>query len=92
MKKLSLEELERRRAIIDALPEEEPTPEELAAIEAAAAEDPSESITLEEFKAMHEYSGRLLIRIPKELHKALAEAAKSNGVSINQYALYKLAR
>lgn len=33
-----------------------------------------------------------MLRIPKELHKQLIEAAKENGVSLNQYALYKLAK
>lgn len=38
------------------------------------------------------YSGKLLIRIPRELHKALAQEAKANGVSLNQYAVYKLSK
>lgn len=91
-KNLSIEELERRRAAIDALPAEKPTAEDLAAFAEADAEDPAEAVTLEEFKAMHEYSGNLMLRIPKELHKSLAEAAKANGVSLNQYAMYKLAK
>lgn len=91
-KNLTLEELERRRAVIDARPAEEPTEEELAAFTQADAEDPAEEITLSEFKAAREYSGNLMLRIPKELHKSLAEAAKANGVSLNQYAMYKLAK
>lgn len=39
---------------------------------------------------LKEYSGKLSIRIPKELHKRLREDAKANGVSLNQYILYKL--
>ena len=46
----------------------------------------------EDLNTQREYNGRLLLRIPKELHKALAEAAKANGVSLNQYALYNLAK
>ena len=34
----------------------------------------------------------IAVDIPRELHRELAESAKSNGVSLNQYALYKLAR
>lgn len=90
--KLSLEEIERRRAAIDALPTEKPTTEDLAAFAEADTEDPDETVALEEFKAMREYSGNLMLRIPKELHKSLAEAAKANGVSLNQYAMYKLAK
>jgi predicted RNase H-like HicB family nuclease len=32
-----------------------------------------------------DYSGRLLLRLPKSLHRQLAESAKRDGVSINQY-------
>ena len=38
-----------------------------------------------------EYSGRFNLRIPKSLHERLAIEAKREGVSLNQYALYKLA-
>lgn len=91
-KPLTQEEIKRRIAAIDALPAEEPTAEDLAAFAEADAEDPSEAVTLEEYKAQREYSGNLMVRIPKELHKALAEAARANGVSLNQYAMYKLAK
>jgi len=36
-------------------------------------------------RGMEEYSGKILIRIPKNLHRALARAAKQEGVSLNQY-------
>lgn len=91
-KELTQEEIERRFAEINAQVLEEPTAEALAAIAEAAAEDPADTITLEEFRAQREYSGNLMIRIPKELHRSLAESAKKNGVSLNQYALYKLAK
>ena len=38
------------------------------------------------------YSGKFVIRIPKTLHQKLAIEAEQEGVSLNQYALYKLAR
>lgn len=38
------------------------------------------------------YSGRLSVRIPKELHKELTKAAAENNVSLNQFILYKLSR
>jgi len=34
---------------------------------------------------MEEYSGKILVRIPKSLHRTLAHAAKREGVSLNQY-------
>ncbi|MBE6032533.1 MAG: toxin-antitoxin system HicB family antitoxin [Clostridiales bacterium] len=91
-KKISPEELERRLDEINAREPEEPTKEDLEAIAKAEEEDPSDTISLKEFKAQKEYSGRLLLRIPKELHRELAQAAQENGVSLNQYALYKLSK
>ncbi len=38
-----------------------------------------------------EYSGKFVIRIPKTLHKNLVLKAQREGVSLNQYALFKLA-
>ena len=89
-KDLTLEEIEQRFREIDA---KEPTAEDLAAFAEYEAEDLAEMMTLEDFdKEQKEYSGKLSLRIPKELHRQLAQDAKENGVSLNQYALYKLAR
>lgn len=38
----------------------------------------------------NQYSGQLRIRIPKSLHKSLAERAKQEKVSLNQFILHKL--
>jgi predicted RNase H-like HicB family nuclease len=38
-----------------------------------------------------EYSGKFLVRIPKDLHRKLIIEAERQGVSLNQYALYMLA-
>lgn len=38
------------------------------------------------------YSGRLNIRIPRSLHRALAQKAKQEKISLNQYIIYQLAR
>jgi len=45
------------------------------------------------FSAMDELekSGKIALRIPKSLHAELAEQARREGVSLNQYCLYKLA-
>lgn len=37
-----------------------------------------------------EYSGRLLLRIPKNLHRDLDNNAKQNDISLNQYLIYLL--
>ena len=92
-KELTLEELERRRAEIDARPAEKLTPEETASLAEAEAMNDGTTMTLEEFKkSLEEYSGKLVLRIPKSLHKALKEAAEIEGVSLNQYMLYKLSK
>ena len=88
----STADLEARFAEINALEPEEPTKEDIDAIAKANAENPEETVSLEEYKLQREFRVRLLLRIPKELHKQLIESAKENGVSLNQYALYKLAK
>ena len=37
------------------------------------------------------YSGKFQLRIPKSLHRKLAESAKADGVSLNQMAMYLIA-
>ena len=39
-----------------------------------------------------EYSGKFIVRLPKSLHGRLVMEAAKEGVSLNQYALYKLAQ
>lgn len=38
------------------------------------------------------YSGQFKLRIPKSLHKSLAEHSKAEGISMNQYCLYLLTK
>lgn len=38
------------------------------------------------------FSGRILVRTPKSLHKELMEKAKNEGVSLNQYIVYQLSK
>lgn len=38
------------------------------------------------------YSGQFKLRIPKSLHKLLAEHSKREGISMNQYCVYLLSR
>lgn len=93
MKRLSMEELERRRAEIDAGPAVRLTPEEAKSLAEAEALNDGTTVSLEEFKqGLEEYSGRLVLRIPRSLHRELKKAAEIEGVSLNQYMLYKLAK
>ena len=43
-------------------------------------------------RVMEDFSGKFVVRIPKSLHQRLAIEAAEEGVSLNQYTLYKLAK
>ncbi|MCR4672304.1 MAG: type II toxin-antitoxin system HicB family antitoxin [Lachnospiraceae bacterium] len=51
-----------------------------------------EGIMIPEPSADEQYSGQFKLRIPKSLHRSLAEHAKAEGTSMNQYCLYLLSR
>jgi predicted RNase H-like HicB family nuclease len=40
--------------------------------------------------ADEEYSGKFVLRLPKSFHRELAEQARRENISLNQYILYKL--
>ena len=56
---------------------------------AAALEDGYE---IPEPTSNEEYSGQFKLRLPKSLHRALAENSKREGISMNQYCLYLLTK
>lgn len=92
-RELTPEEIEQRFAEINAREPEELTPEEAASLAAAEAMDDGTTMPLDEFrKSLEEYSGKLVLRIPRSLHKELKEEAAAEGISLNQYMLYKLAK
>ena len=51
-----------------------------------------ENIEIAEPESADSYSGQFKLRIPKSLHKTLAEDSKKEGVSMNQYCVYLLAK
>lgn len=53
----------------------------------AAIED---GVEIAEPTNINSFSGQFKLRIPKTLHKQLAEHAKKEGISMNQYCLYLL--
>jgi predicted RNase H-like HicB family nuclease len=55
----------------------------------AALED---GVKIAEPDSLNEYSGQFKLRIPKTLHRSLAEHARAEGTSMNQYCLYLLTR
>ena len=51
-----------------------------------------EGLTIHEPDGIEDYSGQFKLRIPKSLHRLLAEHSKKEGISMNQYCLYLLSR
>lgn len=74
---------------LQSLPEEEPDAQDLAMLTEAKAENDGSTTSLKDLEA---YSGKLNIHIPRSLHQKLSQEAKADGVSLNQYILYKLAQ
>jgi hypothetical protein len=77
---------------LKAIPEVEPDELDNAIIAEAAGHDDGGSMPLNEFKTLMDFNGKLSLRIPRSLHMQLVNNAKTEGVSLNQYALYKLAK
>ena len=42
--------------------------------------------------SLDRYSGQFKLRLPKTLHRSLSEHARREGISMNQYCMYLLAR
>ncbi len=76
-----------------AIPAEEPDADDLRMIDEAARINNGSTMSLDAFMdSLEGYGGRILLRVPRSLHKRLVEEARIEGVSLNQYALYKLSR
>lgn len=88
---LSAADIEKRFAEINAQTPHALTKAEAASLAAAEAMDDGTTVSLEDLKReLEDYSGRLVLRIPRSLHKLLKQEAEIEGVSLNQYMLYKL--
>lgn len=55
----------------------------------AALED---GIEIYEPDSLEDYSGQFKLRMPKSLHRSLAENSRREGISMNQYCVYLLSR
>ncbi len=51
-----------------------------------------EGIEITEPDNLEDYSGQFKLRIPRSLHKSLAEHSKREGISMNQYCVYLLSK
>ena len=83
---------EQLQAKISNIPEVAPDEIDMQMITEFEENDSDESITWDDYKTERAYNGNISLRVPKELHRALVGMAKEQGVSLNQYCLYKLAR
>ena len=51
-----------------------------------------EGIEINEPDCLENYSGQFKLRIPRSLHKSLAEHSRKEGISMNQYCVYLLSK
>ncbi len=51
-----------------------------------------EGIPIQEPDNLEDYSGQFKLRIPRSLHRLLAEHSKREGISMNQYCVYLLSK
>ena len=51
-----------------------------------------EGIEIHEPDSLEEYSGQFKLRLPRSLHRSLAEHSQREGISMNQYCVYLLAK
>ena len=51
-----------------------------------------EGIQIQEPDSLEDYSGQFKLRLPRSLHRLLAEHSKREGISMNQYCVYLLSR
>ncbi len=49
-------------------------------------------IEIHEPDSLEDYSGQFKLRIPRSLHRSLAEHSQREGISMNQYCVYLLSR
>ncbi len=51
-----------------------------------------DGVEINEPSVLESYSGQFKLRIPKTLHRQLAERARYEGISMNQYCVYLLSK
>jgi predicted RNase H-like HicB family nuclease len=51
-----------------------------------------EKIEIHEPDSLEAYSGQFKLRMPRSLHRSLAEHSKREGISMNQYCVYLLSK
>ena len=72
--------------------EEEPLKNALDAKKAWLEAALEENIEIPEPESLEAYSGQFKLRLPRSLHRALAEHSQREGISMNQYCVYLMAK
>ena len=49
-----------------------------------------EGVEIHEPDSLEDYSGQFKLRMPKQLHRVIAERAEEEGISMNQFLVYTL--
>lgn len=77
-------------AKLNSMPIAVPDEQDNEALSRISQSKDTDTISHEQLTADIEYNGKISLRLPKSLHKDLVVNAKKEGVSLNQYLLYKL--
>ncbi len=56
------------------------------------AKNDEDGVEIHEPDSLEDYSGQFKLRIPRSLHRALAEHSQREGISMNQYCVYLLSK
>ena len=54
--------------------------------------DMEDGVEIHEPDSLEDYSGQFKLRIPRSLHRSLAEHSQREGISMNQYCVYLLSK
>ncbi|MBR1497156.1 MAG: toxin-antitoxin system HicB family antitoxin [Oscillospiraceae bacterium] len=87
---MTSEEFEKK---LSALPAMEPDRIDRGMMAQAERINDGSKVDFEEYRqALEGASGRLVLRLPRSLHRELKKEAAAEGVSLNQYLVYTLSR
>ena len=65
---------------------------EALSLEAVSYTHLEDGVEIHEPDSLEDYSGQFKLRIPRSLHRSLAEHSQREGISMNQYCVYLLSK
>jgi len=77
---------------LKSIPTVEPDDLDRQMMKAAIKNSSDEGVTLDNMLNEMNYNGKISLRVPRTLHKELVVKAKQEGVSLNQFLLYKVSK